>query len=80
MARPRKNNSLALRSRCHAVPRGEPECRIPLFAVEKTEERAGKASVPQVSSGPDKPAHAPEIRPSVAAAIPAYAAASLSSR
>ncbi len=41
---------------------------------------AGKASAPQVSSGPEKPAHAPEIRPSVAAAIPAYAAASLSSR
>lgn len=40
----------------------------------------GKASAPQVSSGPEKPAHGQEIGPSVAAAIPAYAAPSLSSR
>lgn len=34
-----------------------------------------KLSSPQVSSGPEKPAHGPENGPSVAAAIPAYAAA-----
>lgn len=50
------------------------------YSPQRSPRSAGKASAPQVSSGPEKPAHAPEIRPSVAAAIPAYAAASLSSR
>ena len=41
---------------------------------------AGKASAPQVPSEPEKPAHGPENGPNVAAAVPAYAVASLSSR
>lgn len=40
----------------------------------------GRRRRPPRSSGLERPAHGPEIRPSVAAAIPAYAAASLSSR
>lgn len=76
---PVENISSALRSRRHAA----------LLASQNVASRylplgspwsAGEASVLQVSSRSEKSAYAPEIRPSVAAAIPAYVAASLSSR
>ena len=45
---PVENILPVLRSGCHAVPLGEPECRIPLFAAEKPEERREGVGAPSV--------------------------------
>ena len=70
---PVENILPVLRSGRYAAPPSEPECRIPLFAAGRPVERQEGVGAPSVSSGPEKAAGGPEIRPSVAAAIPAYA-------
>ena len=73
------NISSALRSRRHAI-RWASQNAASRYLPQGSPWSAGKASAPKVSIGPEKPAHGQKIGPSVAAAIPAYAAPSLSSR
>lgn len=73
---PVENISSALRSRRHAI-RWASQNVASRYSPQGGLWSAEKASAPQVSKGPEKPAQGPEIRPSVAAAIPAYPAAAV---